>query len=133
MVRLVKENYIAFLAIVGLIAWAIPGGGHFIVKERKRAAIIFATVSVTFVIGLYVGSIGAIDPVGAQPWYYGQVLASPLVIVFGYITAGGGYPVYGKPSEIGQIYTCIAGLLNLLFIVNAVYLAQIRCTEADGG
>jgi len=133
MVRLVKENYIPFLAIVGVLAWAIPGGGHFVLKERKRAIIIFATVFVTLCIGLYVGSIGVIDPVGAQPWYYGQVAASPVVILLGYITAGGEYPVHGKPSEIGQIYTCVAGLLNLLFVVNAVYLAHIRYSEAGEG
>ena len=42
---------------------------------------------------------------------------------------GGGFPVYGRPIEMGQIYTSTAGLLNLLCIVNAVYMAYIRKTQ----
>ena len=34
------------------------------------------------------------------------------------------YSVFGRANEMGQIYTSIAGLLNLLCIVNAVYLAH---------
>ena len=127
-----KENHVLFLVIVGLSAWLVPGAGHFLLKEKKRAIIIFATIALTFCIGIYVGSIGVIDPVGAKSWYVAQVMNSPVVIVLGHWTAGG-YPVYGKPNEIGQIYTSIAGLLNLLCIINAIYLAHVGTTEPAGG
>ena len=122
-----------FLSIVGLLSWLIPGAGYFLLKEKKRAIIIFVTIVLTFCTGLYVGSIGVIDPVGARPWYAAQIMNSPMVVLLGHLTAGGGYPVYGKPNEIGQIYTSIAGLLNLLCIVNAVYLAHLRRAETNGG
>ena len=82
----------------------------------------------TFCVGLYVGSIGVIDTVGATAWYVyaAQIMTSPVVAILGYITAGGGFPVYSRPNEIGQIYTSTAGLLNLLCIVNAVYLCHTR-------
>ena len=128
-----KENHILFLSIVGLLSWLIPGAGYFLLKEKKRAIIIFVTIVLTFCTGLYIGSIGVIDPVGARPWYAAQIMNSPMVALLGHLTAGGGYPVYGKPNEIGQIYTSIAGLLNLLCIVNAVYLAHLRRAETNGG
>ncbi|GAJ06665.1 unnamed protein product [marine sediment metagenome] len=56
-----------------------------------------------------------------------------MVAFLGRLTAGAAYPVYGWPYEIGQIYTTTAGLLNLLCIVNAVYLAYLRRTETAGG
>jgi len=133
MARSSKENYFLFLLIVGLLAWLIPGAGHFVLKEKKRAIIIFATIVLTFCVGLYVGSIGVIDPVGAKPWYVAQIMNSPMVAVLGHHTAGGGFPVYGRPNEIGQIYTSIAGLLNLLCIVNAVYLASLHRIQTTGG
>jgi hypothetical protein len=43
------------------------------------------------------------------------------------------YPVHGWPSEIGQIYTMSSGLLNLLCIVNVIYLAHLRATGSTGG
>lgn len=121
------------MLVVGLLAWLVPGAGHFVVKEKKRALIIFATIILTFCVGIYVGSIGVIDPVNAAPWYVAQIMNSPIVAVLGHLTASGAYPVYGRPNEIGQIYTSISGLLNLLCIVNAVYLAHLRCTQTAGG
>jgi hypothetical protein len=127
-----KENYTMFLLIVGLLAWLVPGAGHLLIKEQKRAIIIFTTIALTFCAGLYVGSIGVINPVGAKPWYVAQIMNSPIVAVLGYVVTTGDYSVFGRPNEIGQIYTSIAGLLNLLCIVNAVYLAHLRKTETVG-
>lgn len=130
---MLKHNRILFLLTVGLLAWLVPGGGHFALNEKKRAAIIFVAIVVTFCIGLYVGSIGVIDPVNAKPWYVAQIMNSPAVAVLGWLTKTGNYPVYGRPNEIGQIYTSITGLLNLLCVVNAVYMAHLRRALIAGG
>jgi len=127
-----RESHIMFLIIVGLMGWFVPGGGHLVLKEKKHAIIIFVTIALTFAMGLYIGSIGIINPVGAKPWYVAQLMNSPAVAAIGQITRTGDYPVFGRPNEIGQIYTSIAGLLNLLCIVNAVYWAHLRETGAAG-
>jgi hypothetical protein len=121
-----KKSNVAFPLTVGLTAWLVPGAGYFILNEKKRAVIVFITIVLTFCTGLYIGSIGVIDPVAAKPWYAAQILNSPMVAFLGHITAKGDYPVYARPSEIGQIYTSVAGLLNLLCILNAVYLAHLQ-------
>lgn len=121
-----KDNNILFLAIVGASAWLVPGGGHFALNEKKRGTIICVTVVLTFLLGLYIGSFGVIDPIGAKPWYAAQLMISPVVFFLGRLGTTGAYPVYGRPGEIGQIYTSIAGLLNLLCLVNAVYMAHLR-------
>jgi hypothetical protein len=130
MLNLSKEKHIPLLFLAGLLGWLIPGAGHFILKEKKKAVIICVTIVLTFCAGLYIGSIGVIDSVGATPWYVyaTQIMSSPAVVLLGHATAAGGFPVFGWPNEIGQIYTSTAGLLNLLCIVNAVYLAYLRQT-----
>ena len=130
--RSAKENHTIFLLTVGLLAWLIPGAGHLMIKEHKRALIISVTIILTFCTGLYIGSIGIINPVGAKPWYVAQILNSPVVAALGYMAKTGNYYVFGKPNEVGQIYTSIAGLLNLLCIVNAVYLAHLCKIETAG-
>ena len=115
-----KDNYMLSMLTVGLFSWIVPGGGYFLIQEKKRAIIVFVTISLTFLTGLYIGSIGVIDPVGSWPWYLAQVLTSPTVLVIGHLTAGGAYPSYGQPNAIGQIYTSVAGLLNPLSIAIAV-------------
>jgi hypothetical protein len=121
-----KDNHAFYLIVVGLLAWVVPGGGHFLLNERRRAVVILVTVLLTFAVGLYVGSVGVIDPIHAKPWYAAQLMNSPMVFLLGQISASGNFPVYGRAGEIGQIYTSIAGLLNLLCIVNAVYTAHLR-------
>ncbi len=131
--RLSKNNHVLILLIVGLLGWLIPGAGFFFLNEKKRAIIIFVTLLLTFGAGLYIGSIGVIDPYGSWPWYIAQVMTSPLVMILGHYVSAGGFPVYGKPAEIGQIYTGIAGLFNLLCIIKSVYLAHLYRIETDGG
>ncbi|MHC4132417.1 MAG: DUF6677 family protein [Planctomycetota bacterium] len=121
-----KQKHILFLIFIALSGWIIPGAGHVVLKEYKRAVIILITIILTFCIGLYIGSIGVIDWVRSWPWFIAQFMASPAVGFIGEHTAPGGYLAYGKPNEIGQIYTSTAGLLNLLCIVNAVYIARMR-------
>jgi len=127
-----KQNHSAFLLTVGLLGWFIPGAGYLLLKEIKRSIIVFTTIAIIFSAGLYIGSIGVIDLVGATPWYvkFTQIMNSPMVAFLGRLTATGSYPVYGRPNDIGQIYVTTAGLLNLLCIVNAVYLAHHRTAKA---
>ena len=125
-----RQPNIFFALFVALLGWCIPGSGFFLLNETKRSIIIFVAICLTFAVGLYIGSVGVVDPVEANLWYIAQVLNTPLVAAIGYVTRAGGYPVYGKPNEIGQIYTSIAGLLNLLCIINAVYIARSRYIES---
>ncbi len=124
-----KEGDIAFLATVGVVGWLVPGGGYFMLNEQRRGLIIFVTIFLTFFAGLYAGSIGVVDPVGSKLWYVAQLLATPAAYVLGHYAESGAYTVYGRPADVGQIYTSVAGLLNLLAIVNSVYLAHLRQTE----
>lgn len=144
-----KENHTVFPVVVGAMAWLVPGGGHYLLAERRRAAVIFVAITLMFVAGLYVGSVGVVDPIHAKPWYVAQVMNSPAVMLLGSHVANVHqqaqqermegrevttvpYQVYGRAGEIGQIYTSIAGLLNLLCIVNAVYLAHQRALRETG-
>jgi TM2 domain-containing membrane protein YozV len=139
-----KSNHALFLILVGALAWLIPGAGHFTLNEKRRGIVIFVAVALTFLAGLYVGSIGVVDPVNAKPWYAAQLMNSPAVLFLGDHVADAyraaqrasepaqAYLVYGRANEIGQIYTSIAGLLNLLCIVNAVYMAHLQSLKEAG-
>ncbi len=122
---------IAYLFLVGIVGWWIPGGGHLIIGESKRAAIIFVSIAFAFVFGIWLGSIACID--ASTPWYWAQMLNSPAVAYLAHLS-GGVYHLesYGKPREMGEIYTAIAGMLNLLCVVNAVYMAHCKNTTKNG-
>ncbi len=118
-----KPSNLIFVFFVALIGWCIPGSGFFLLNERKRSLIIFITICLTFGVGLYIGSVAVVDPVHEKICYVFQMLNSPFVAFLGQITQVNDLKVFGKPAEIGQIYTEISGMLNLLCIVNSTYLA----------
>jgi hypothetical protein len=121
-----NASHMIFLLTVGIAGWFAPGAGYFLIKEKKRGVIVFITIMVTFLIGLYIGSIGVINPINAMPWYIAQILTSPVVAILGHISTIDKLLIYGRANDFGQIYTGIAGLLNLLGIVNAVYLGHVK-------
>jgi len=73
-----------------------------------------------------------------RPWFLGQMLTAPsLVVEYTHDRYRAQYhgedptpdpdgptlyePSYGRPYEIGTLYTALAGLLNLLAIVDVIY------------
>jgi hypothetical protein len=111
------------LFLAGVLGWWIPGAGHWLIGQHKRAAIIFVAIVFAFGLGTYIGSIAVID--ANTPWYWAQLLFSPAAAFIAHLS-GSVYHLdaYGRPREIGEIYTGIAGMLNLLCVINAVYMAH---------
>ncbi|HAL44751.1 MAG: hypothetical protein A2Y12_00740 [Planctomycetes bacterium GWF2_42_9] len=119
----IPRPVLMFLAAV--LAWWIPGAGHLLIGGKKRGIIIFISLVLAFVFGIFIGSIGVID--FKSPWFYAQILFSPITAYLGYLGSNVFHlSSYGRPCEIGEIYTGIAGMMNLLCIVNAVYLANSK-------
>lgn len=127
-----ESNHGLRLFLITALGWVIPGGGYLLLGENKRAVIVFVTIVAIFCIGIYIGSIGVIDPVQAKPWFAAQILNSPVVALLGRMTVSGRYLSYGRPNEVGQLYTSISGLLNLLCIINCVYIGHRRVVESGG-
>jgi len=108
---------------VGILAWLIPGAGHWLLGLRRRGVIIFVTICATFLLGVTLGSIEMIDPYYAKAWYCAQVQCGlPAIIVT--MLQNPGIPIsqiYGRGVDIGQVYAGVAGLLNLLCVMDALF------------
>ena len=121
---------------VGLLAWLIPGGGHWMLGMRDRALIIFFAVTSTFILGLALGSIEVIDPQHSKAWFFAQILTGLPTIIVTFLQNNSvgvlqtldaqGHAIFGRGVDLAQVYTGIAGLLNLLCVVDALFRAQIK-------
>lgn len=118
-----RQYGIFFALLVIIMGWLIPGSGFYLLNEKKRSIIIFVTICLTFAVGLYIGSVAVIDPANEKISFVAQMFNSPFVALLGRITTKNGLQVFGRSADIGQIYTSISGMLNLLCIVNTAYLA----------
>lgn len=117
-----------FLTVV--LAWLIPGCGHFLVRRRGRAAILFFTVLVTFVIGLLMRG-PFFQPAGggdvlSKLIQYGGFIADLCTGLCYFVAVWFGYAPpeqAGHTPEYGSKIIVAAGLLNILAMVDAYEIA----------
>ncbi len=111
--------------IAGILSWLVPGAGHFFSGERTRGIIIFIGVTLAFWVGIMIG--GARSTVNWQTnfwWALAQMFAGGYMMVTLMLgKAAAAMPSYGKTLDLATIYTGIAGLLNLLAILDAMVRA----------
>jgi len=116
--------------LIVVLAWLVPGLGHFLLRRKGRAAIVFCAVIISFAVGMLMRG-----PM-FQPTSIGDVL-SRLIQAAGFIgdvAAGLIYFIavglgYWPPdlathnSDYGSKFLVAAGLLNVLAMVDAYEIA----------
>lgn len=110
-----------------LLAYLVPGAGHFYLGRRGRAAAFFAIVLVLFVIGLSID--GRLYT--TQPGNVLSLLATIGSMGLGvpYFVARGMGPfgdVRSITFEYGTAFALTAGLMNLLLVLDAFDIAEGR-------
>lgn len=123
------------MPIAGLLAWLVPGAGHFYLGERGRGLVYLATITVTFWSGVAIGGVrGTVDPQQRQLWFIAQAGTAgnaAAAVTLNRMTTPtpsrkGQKPPKGDWAsvEVGVHYTGVAGLLNLLVILDAIARAD---------
>ena len=115
-----------------LLAWLVPGGGHFLLKRPARGAILGASVAIVFLLGLMMrGTL--FQPEGGDLLtmviYYGGFIGDLLAGILYFLTVWLGYSQPDMPGHVhdyGTKFLVAAGLLNLLAIVDAYEIATGR-------
>ncbi|HVR42494.1 MAG TPA: DUF6677 family protein [Thermoanaerobaculia bacterium] len=114
-------------AIAVLLAFAIPGAGHFHLGRRARGIAFFGIVMFMFAAGLLLdGKIYTIEP--GRPLTLLATLAS-MGLGLPYFIARAAGPwgnVMSITYEYGTAFALTAGLMNLLLILDAFDIARQR-------
>ena len=114
--------------LVGVLAWALPGAGHLLLGRRRTGLILLAALPLMFAIGL--GLHGRLFPFDSgQPLVTLQALAE-LGMGVPYLCArllgGGAGRVVAATYEHGNTFLVVAGLLNVLVVLDACDIARGR-------
>lgn len=111
------------------VAWAIPGGGHFLLKRYGRAVLLLCSVLAMFLFGLMMRG-QFLKPQGGDLLnviiYYGGFLCDLAAGIPYLIASWLGYNVPDMPGAVhdyGTKFLVTAGLLNVLAMVDAYEIA----------
>lgn len=111
--------------VAGVLAWLLPGMGHWYLGLRRQAIVVFVTLTVTFWGGVALGGVRSTVNIQENgPWLAAQLCAGPQTVaalMWSKSTpAEPRYEASYPAADIAVVYTGIAGLLNLLVIIDAL-------------
>jgi hypothetical protein len=113
-------------------AWLVPGGGHFLLKRRGRATILFFAIASMFLLGLMMRGALFQPKTGdllTTLIYCGGFVADLAAGLLYLLTVWLGYSqpeVAGHVHDYGTKFLVGAGLLNVLAMVDAYEIAAGR-------
>ena len=125
--------------LVALAGWLVPGAGYWLIGHRRRGLVVGVSVVVLFALGVLVAGIAVVEAptlsgggslvarILQKPWFLGQVMTGPMGLICAWIgdSVAHDYPAAkARLGEIGTLYTAVAGMLNLLAIIDASYRAS---------
>ncbi len=140
-----------------LAAWLFPGLGHILIGEKARGLLVGSAVIIAFVGGLLLGGVNSAEAptvlplqtngisvpgeifgkVMNRPWFVPQIMCGPLTI--GAATAAARvnasprlavYKSHIRMGDVGTLYCGVAGMMNLLAMVDAAGRAARRSQDA---
>jgi len=116
------------LVLLCLASWAIPGAGHLWLGRRSKGIIFLIALPLMYAIGLAIR--GRIFPFDLSDPLVALAAVADLGIGFMYFVAGlfgfGVGDVRAVTYEYGNAFLIVAGLLNLLVVVDAYDVAMGR-------
>jgi hypothetical protein len=100
--------------LIAALAWAIPGAGHLLLGRRQKGIIFLIALTLMFATGLWLE--GRIFPLGGigLPYFVAK------------FTGYGAGRVVAITYEYGNAFAIVAGLLNLLAVLDAWDVAEGR-------
>ena len=137
-----EKNDEQFQPVAGILAAALPGLGHYWLGESRRAILIFVGVMGMFFGGVLIGGIDVIDREEDFWWFVGQAGVGPTAFAVdryhrSQLTARDPPPnadaswfedntpgrtkSLGHPNEIGSLWATLAGMLNVICVVDALW------------
>jgi hypothetical protein len=130
-----REQSATYTYLICALAWAVPGAGHLMLGRRQKGLTFLVALTLMFACGLWLeGRLFLIDI--RQPL---EALRQPLVALAALANLGIGIPffiahqmgagagrVVALTYEYGNAFLIVAGLMNMLVVLDAFDIAQGR-------
>jgi hypothetical protein len=111
-------------ALAAGLSWLVPGLGHWRAGQRDKGVLVGIAVALVFALGLLMSQGHGVDRPTYPVWWIGQDLFGGGTLVAALVTGPWqmlGYPPY---LEAGIVLCTVAGMMNLVVMVDAYTVAE---------
>ncbi len=123
-----EETQSGTIVLLCVAAWAIPGAGHLWLGRRPKGLVFLMALPLMFATGVALR--GCLFPFQLSDPLVGLAALADVGIGAAYFIAGalgyGGGDVRAVTYEYGNAFLIVAGLLNLLVVIDAYDVAMGR-------
>lgn len=102
-----------------ILGWCVPGLGHWLMGSRGKAVFFFVMIMSTFAAGVWLADFRNVKYDDNEFYWVGQLGCGAILMIANVFV---GYPPAGKMPiewyEIGLLYICVAGMLNVVLLLN---------------
>ncbi len=102
-----------------ILGWCIPGAGHWVLGSRGKAVFFFFMIMATFAAGVWLADCRNVKYDDNEFYWVGQLGCGAILVIANVFV---GYAPHGKMPiewyEIGLLYICVAGMLNVVLLLN---------------
>ena len=106
-----------------LLAWVLPGLGHFAQGRRGKALYFGVIVLLMYALGILLGEGASVSAARYPYHFYGQALAG-LPVLIGNMLGAAPTGETVLRLELGVLFSTVAGILNLVVIVDVYEFAR---------
>jgi len=105
--------------LLGLvIAWLVPGAGHYYIGRKGKAVYFFVLVSAAYLLGLILADFRNVN-IDRFPWhYYGEIFYGGATLLVQQLTQNLHVGEFNRFLDHGTLITTVAGLLNVVVMVD---------------
>lgn len=102
-----------------ILGWCIPGAAHWYYGYRSKAVVFFAIILICLLSGLVISDFRAVRYADNPFYYIGQFGNGVVLLSNTLLTSEMPRGLVPLPYlEIGLLYICVGGLLNLIILLN---------------
>jgi TM2 domain-containing membrane protein YozV len=149
-----NETTLNFGAAV--LGWFLPGLGQIVIGEKRRGILAMIGILGLFITGVFIGGIDCVDKDEDRLWFAGQVVTGPIAVGTAYaneilLKSGKATELVPTPpsmaemmrgitpkpipaakglahaNEFGTLLCFLAGLINLVVIMDALVRSEGQC------
>jgi hypothetical protein len=115
-----------------LLAWLVPGAGHWYAGRPARGTLYAVTVIAVFVAGVAMGGLSTVSVYGHKWAFLLQMFDGPLTIVTALLgLRNAGAPEPSRVADLGLTFTLVSAAFNVLVMADAYYLADRPVGDAS--